>query len=94
MQSPEFIPFGDCQTLSVRQIDRLNGLAKGSTFRLFKAHRLQLREGQDYFYLCAAEHAELIEQLKAHGQIYATSVHLLLFTRQGYERLQALAQTG
>lgn len=92
MKAPEFIPFGDLQTLSLRQIDRLNGLAKGSTFRLFKAHRQQLLEGQDYIYLSAAEHGELIEQLKARGQIYASSVHLLLFTRQGYERLQALAQ--
>lgn len=92
MQLPEFIPFEGSQTLSLRQIDQLNGLAKGATFRLFKAHRERLQEGQDYFHLSADKHGELIEQLKVSGQVYATSVHLLLFTRQGYERLQALAK--
>lgn len=76
-------------TLSLRQLDELNGVPKGTSFRAFKRVADQLCEGQDYFYLPADEHQILINMLKASGQIYGTTVNLLLFTRSGYERLQS-----
>lgn len=83
------IRHADLDTLSFRQLDSLNGLAKGSVFKLFKARQARLQEGLDYFYLPAAEHAELISELKSSGQIYATTVNLVLLTRSGYARLQS-----
>lgn len=81
----------DQQTLSFRQMDALNGLPKGSSFRLFKHHREQLREGQDFYYLDGEQHQPLLARLKASEQIYQRTTHLVLFTRAGYARLQTLA---
>ena len=83
------IRHADLDTLSFRQLDSLNGLAKGSVFKLFKARQARLQEGLDYFYLPAVEHAELIAELKSSGQIYATTVNLVLLTRSGYARLKS-----
>tara|TARA_Y100000758_G_scaffold43364_1_gene28054 strand:+ start:3672 stop:3980 length:309 start_codon:yes stop_codon:yes gene_type:complete len=77
-------------TLSLRQLDVLNAAPKGTTFKAFRRCESQLREGVDYFYLPADEHAELIARLKAAQQVYATTVNLLLLTRVGYARLQQL----
>lgn len=82
------IRYADQDTFSFRQLDELNGVAKGTSFRAFKASAPQLHEGQDYFYLPAAEHRQWIEALKEQGQIYATTVHLVLLTRQGYGRMR------
>lgn len=79
----------DVATLSFRQLDELNGLDKGSSFKVFKAYQAQLQEGTDYFYLSAFSHGDWIETLKAAGLIYASSVHLVLVTQRGYTRLQA-----
>lgn len=76
------------ETLSFCQIDNLNQFAKGTAFRLFKAGRHALEEGQDFFYLPAEQHAPLIDALKASGQIYATTVNLVLLTRTGYGKLR------
>lgn len=76
------------ETLSLRQLDELNSVPKGTSFRAFKRYETQLQHGRDYFYLPANEHKALIDQLKAAGQIYATTVHLLLLTREGYARIQ------
>ncbi len=78
----------DTETLSFCQIDRLNRLPKGTAFRLFKAGRQQLIEDQDYFYLPAATHSQLRESLKASGQVYSTTINLVLLTRAGYARLR------
>jgi hypothetical protein len=76
------------ETLSFCQIDNLNQFPKGTAFRLFKAGRHELEEGLDYVYLPAAEYPRLIESLKASGQIYSTTVNLVLITRPGYDKLQ------
>jgi hypothetical protein len=75
--------------LSLKQLDELNRLPKGTSFRIFKHTRPKLQEGVDYFYLPAAEHADFIEQLRGVGAIYSSSTHLLLITRAGYTRMQA-----
>jgi hypothetical protein len=86
---PGAIRFCGLDTLSLRQLDELNQVAKGTTFRLFKALRGSLTEGRDFFRLDAAEHAELLQRLRAEGRIYPTSVHVVLLTESGYRRLRA-----
>lgn len=75
-------------TLSFLQLDRLNGLPKGSAFRAFKAVRTELCEGRDYFYLDGGEHGAWIEQLREQGCVYAGSPNLVLITREGYARMR------
>lgn len=89
MSSIEPVLFAGVETLSLRQLDELNSVPKGSSFRWFKACEDELVEGRDYHYLPADEHAELIEQLKRAGQVYATTRHLLLLTRSGYQQMRA-----
>ena len=84
------ILFAGTPCLSFRQLDELNRLEKGSTFRLFKRWETQLEEGQDFHYLPDTEHGVFIESLKQQGKVYASSRHLVLLTRDGYIRLQAL----
>lgn len=76
----------DC--LSFKQLDELNGLPKGSSFRAFKRVQERLHEGRDYFYLAASGHPERIAELRAAGLVYASSTHLVLLTRSGYERMR------
>lgn len=85
------VPIVHCgvETLSFAQLDNLNGFDKGMTFRLFKAARQSLVEGRDYFHLPYADHAQRIETLKASGQIYASTVNLVLLSRAGYARLRS-----
>lgn len=85
----------DCNgtpTLSFRQIDEMNGFTKGTTFRLFKHSGDALEEGRDFFYFPASEYGEWIEALQAAGKVYRSSRHLVLLTRDGYERLQQLSR--
>ncbi len=89
MASVEPIHFAGVDTLSLRQLDELNGLPKGSSFRWFKACEGELVEGLDYFHLPADGHQAFIDQLRSAGQIYASTRHLLLLTRRGYEHLRA-----
>ncbi|MEL0169454.1 MAG: hypothetical protein VW877_15130 [Pseudomonadaceae bacterium] len=84
------IRFADADTLSLRQLDELNTVPKGTSFRVFRRCEAQLQEGKDFFYLPADEHKALIDSLKAAGQIYATTVNLVLLTREGYLRMQQL----
>ena len=87
--APRLIRFCGCDTLSLRQIDELNDVPKGTTFRRFKALRGSLSEGRDFFRLDAADHAELLQSLRAEGRIYPASVHVVLLTESGYRRLRA-----
>ncbi|GGI95621.1 hypothetical protein [Halopseudomonas pertucinogena] len=77
------------ETLSLRQLDELNGLPKGSSFRWFKACEAELEEGRDYHYLPADEHAALIDELRRSGRIYPATRHLVLLTRSGYEYMRS-----
>lgn len=84
----EFIPYNGYSTLSFRQLDVLNGLPKGSTFRVFKRCE-ELREGEDYFYLAAEDAPEAIAQWREAGLIYPATVNVVLITERGYQKLQA-----
>lgn len=89
MNSIDPIPFAGSDTFSLRQLDELNGLPKGTGFRWFKACETELSEGVDYFYLPADEYSELIDTLRSSGQIYTSTRHLLLLTRSAYECMRA-----
>lgn len=86
------IRYAEQDTLSFRQLDVLNGVAKGTSFRAFKTVKAHLCEGQDYFYLSATEHRQWIDSLKASGQVYDSAVHLVLLTQRGYAQMRASGQ--
>ncbi|SER72492.1 hypothetical protein [Halopseudomonas bauzanensis] len=88
MSTVDPITFAGTETLSLRQLDELNGLPKGTNFRWFKVCEADLVERVDYFLLPADEHQELIDRLKADGRIYPSTRHLLLLTRRGYQQLR------
>ena len=82
--------------LTLRQIDELNGVPKGSAFRAFKQVEPELAEGQDFFVINihapADDYAQaLIQQLSDTGALYASSQIALLISRKAYARLQAVA---
>ena len=91
---PRPIRFRGRDTLSLRQLDELNQVPKGTTFRRFKAVRGSLTENRDFFRLDAAEHAALLQRLRAQGRIYPGSVHLVLITESGYRRLCETGPSG
>jgi hypothetical protein len=76
-------------TLSFRQLDRLNGVPKGTSFRCFKRVRERLREGRDYFILDAVRDAELIAALRARGDAYPTPAHVVLLTQTAYHLMSS-----
>ena len=83
----EFIPYRGCNTLSLRQIDTLNGVPKGTTFRAFK-HCAALREDEDFFLVTAEESPETVSAWREAGLIYPASVSVVLLTEDGYRKLQ------
>ena len=82
-----FIEYQGRRTLSFRQVDELNGLRKGSAFRLFKHFQVEMREGGDYFYLDADGNRSFIESLRRDGKVYPTTINLVLITEAGYSLL-------
>lgn len=64
--------------LSLCEIDRQAGTAKGAAFRCFKRLERGLREGVDYCLLHAERDREVIDQLRQCGRIYAGSVNVVL----------------
>jgi len=93
-EAPRPIRFRGHDTLSLRQLDELNQVPKGTTFRRFKALRSSLTEDRDFFRLDAAEHAELLERLRMQGRIYPGSIHVVLLTETGYRRLRQASAPG
>jgi len=81
------IRYQDHDTFSMRQLDEWTAQPKGTTFRRFKAGHDALVEEQDFFRLEAAAHATELEPLRAQGLIYTTSIHVVLLTRSGLQRL-------
>ncbi|MCO6441143.1 MAG: ORF6N domain-containing protein [Nitrococcus mobilis] len=80
--------YGGREVMTLRQLDQLNGVPKGTSFRAFKRVRPYLEEGMDFFCLTAHEHSKLSEALRQSGALYRTSVSMVLVTRRGYERMQ------
>lgn len=80
-----------CEVLTLRQIDRMNGVAKGTAFRAFKRVRGELVEDRDYFVLDAAGSDPLLAQLQAAEAVYASSQVVVLLTPDAYARMQGAA---
>ena len=76
------------EVLTFRQLDRLNDVPKGTSFRAFKRVRPYLEEGEDFFCLAAGEHMELAVALRRSGVLYPASAQVVLVTQRGYERMQ------
>jgi len=74
-------------TWSLKEIDQLLGVQKGTTFRAFKQLQDGFDEGHDFYYLSSSQDAAEIERLRQSGRIYATTINALLFTQVGYEAL-------
>ncbi len=87
LAGPVAIAFGGVDTLSLRQLDEMNQVPKGTSFRRFKALLGVLEEGRDFFRLDASTHAALLARLRAEQLIYPSSVHVLLITESGYRRM-------
>ncbi|MCI0399782.1 MAG: hypothetical protein L0Y67_09475 [Gammaproteobacteria bacterium] len=74
----------DVHVYSFKETDERHRCVKGTTFRAFKRINDQLIEGEHYYYLSAKAHAELIDELRRRGRIYASSVNVVLLTELGY----------
>ena len=83
------LPYAGREVLTLRQIDRLIGVPKGTGFRAFKRVRDDLVEGRDFFRLDGSEYAGYIESLRRQGLVYESTIHLLLLTREAYDRMSA-----
>lgn len=75
------------EVLTLRQLDRLNDVPKGTSFRAFKRVREQLVEGRDFFHLDASDHAAYIDSLRRRGLVYESTIHLVLLTPEAYQRM-------
>lgn len=87
----QFITHQGLNTLSLRQLDELNGVPKGTTFRLFKRCDA-LQEGEDFLYLAAEDAPKQIAEWREAGLIYPATVNVVLLTEAGYRKLQAMAR--
>lgn len=88
------IEFHGSPTLTFRQLDRLNGVPKGTSFRRFKRVHGCLREGRDFFVLDAIRDAELIAELRAREDAYANPADLVLLTPTAYCLMNPGYSTG
>ncbi len=75
------------KTWSLKEIDQSRGEAKGTAFLAFKQLKNALDEGQDFYYLSAAQDADEIDGLRRAGRIYDVTVNAVLFTEAGYSAL-------
>ncbi len=74
--------------MSFKQLDEMNGVPKGTSFRAFKRVREVLVEGRDYFYLPAASEIAFIEDLRQAGAIYPSTENLVLIAESGYVQMR------
>lgn len=86
--------------LTLRQIDRLNQVVKGTAFRAFKRTEAELTEGRDFFVLSMAASSDdslepmpdaLRAELEAADALYASSQVTILLTQNAYARVQHAA---
>lgn len=72
------------KTWSFKEIDQERNNTKGTAFRAFKQLEDSFDEGRDFYYLNASEDTAEIEDLRAAGRIYATTVNAVLLSEAGY----------
>ena len=92
--------YRDQAVLTLRQIDRLNQVAKGTAFRAFKRSEAELTQGRDFFVLSvSATNTQALEpmpdalraELEAADALYSSSQVAILVTQNAYARLQHAA---
>lgn len=71
---------------TVREIDELLDLPKGSAFRRFKKIEAFLEEGEDFLVLHHEHDRAAIEPLRAADRIYEASINIVLISTETYER--------
>lgn len=79
--------FEDRWVMSFQGLDRRLGQPKGTAFRAFKRRRGALQEGEDFLRLDAVADAAAVAALKAAGQVYPSSVHVVLLTASGVRKV-------
>ncbi|QGM21095.1 hypothetical protein GJ672_01575 [Spiribacter sp. 2438] len=82
--------------VTLRQIDRHNGAAKGTAFRAFKHADIPLVEGRDFFVVPLDRPSDpatesLLLRARQTNAVYSSSRALILLTRHAYARLAAAA---
>lgn len=80
-------PFRDKQVMSFRTLDQALDAPKGTAFRAFKHCPVPLEEGRDFLRLDATEEPRAIAGLKEAGRVYPSSVHVVLLTAPGVEKM-------
>ena len=76
----------DSRWYTVREIDELLDLPKGSAFRRFKKIESFLEEGEDFLVLHHEHDRAAIEPLRAADRIYEASINVVLIDKETYER--------
>ena len=77
------------EACTLREIDERLGRPKGSAFRAFKRQRPALQEGIDFTVLSPRTSRIEIEQLRAAGRIYKSSINVIVLSESGFERVRA-----
>lgn len=72
------------KTWSLKEIDQSRHDAKGTAFLAFKQLKDGFDEGRDFYYLNGSQDSREIDQLKAAGRLYQTTVNAILLTEPGY----------
>ena len=73
------------KTWSLKEIDEVRGVVRGTAFKAFKQLRDGFDEGRDYFYLVAEQDSREIETLRLRGRLYDGSINAILLTEPGYQ---------
>ena len=77
------------EACTLREIDERLGRPKGSAFRAFKRQRPALQEGIDFIVLSPRTSRIEIEQLRAAGRIYKSSINVIVLSESGFEWVRA-----
>ena len=72
---------------SFKELDSRWAANKGSAFRAFKRALPRLQEGRDFLRLDAVADREAIQRLRSAGRVYSGSVHVVLLSDSGLQKL-------
>lgn len=75
---------------SFKELDQALQLAKGESFKRFKAVEKGLIEGRDFLWLSATDDGEAIAQLKQQERVYSTSINVVLLSAATVSKLSPL----
>lgn len=78
----------DPRLLTLREVDQRLGRPKGSAFRAFRRLGASLEEGRHFHYVSREQGGAWIDALRREGRVYPATVHLVLITPAGYQRIR------